>query len=153
MLLNDAIELVKSTSVAMDSICSQPVFDEFSIVQLKAEKLYLCWYHGQRRDEHIRMFKQDTALLKKESRSRYVNRYDVGDYEFVLDGSGTQSESFLVVGENLFLICSNTRKSMADISANPLWLKAQTAFIEMSEKFRFDPLVVAEANAMDEITS
>lgn len=151
MILKDAVQLVLNTATMMDSICKQPVFDEFGIVRAKGEKLFLCWYKGDRKQDYVGRFKRDTALLKQESRSRFSNRYDVGDYEFIPDGSGTQAESFLVVGEDLFLICSNTRKSMAEISANPLWLKAQSAFVEMSEAFRFDPLVISEAQAKDEI--
>lgn len=135
----------------MDSVCKQTVFDEFGIVQLIEKRHYLRWYEGKRRQDYIRMFKDETALLKKESISRFVNRYDIGDYEFAHDGVGPQAEAFLVIGDNLFLLCTNTHRSMSEVAANPLWLKAQAAFVEISERFRFDPLQIEEPAGKDEI--
>jgi len=41
----------------------------------------------------------------------------------------------------MFLICNNTAQSMTGITEDPLWLKAQVPFVEMSEKFRTAPVV------------
>jgi hypothetical protein len=37
-------------------------------------------------------------------------------------------------------MCNNIALSMAEIRADSRWLKAQTAFVALSEKFRSDPL-------------
>jgi hypothetical protein len=67
--------------------------------------------------------------------------YAVGDFEFARHGVGTRFESFMMIGENLFLICNNTTSSMDMIAKEPTWLSAQVPFVELSEKFRASPLV------------
>ena len=90
MKLLEATTLILEAAKRMDEVYQQPVFDEFSIVQVEGEKLHLCWYRGEARQAYIRDFKQNTALLKKESRSRFTNHYETGAYEFVPDGLGPQ---------------------------------------------------------------
>lgn len=142
MKLPDATNLIRQTARRMDADRGQPVFDEFAIVQLVDERHYLCWYQGRRRQAYIRDFGEETALLKTESLSRFVNRYEIGDFEFVPDGAGTQAEGFLVIGDNLFLICTNTSEAMSEIASDPRWLTAQEAFLAMSERFARDPLEI-----------
>ena len=57
----------------------------------------------------------------------------------------------MVVGDNLFLLCTNTAKSMAEIAADPLWLDAQAEFVEMSERFGADPLAKDSLGGKEEI--
>lgn len=135
----------------MDELCSATVFDELVIVEVVGEATYLRWYHGPRREDCIANFRGDTALLRKESHSRFSNHYEVGGYEFVPDGAGTQAEAFLTVGEHLYLIFNNTALSMAEIAANPLWLRAQAAFAELAESFQSDPLVIAADDLADQV--
>ena len=54
--------------------------------------------------------------------------------------AGTGIEAFLVLGNDLFLICNNTRESMESITKNPGWLKAQIPFVELAEAVRANPL-------------
>jgi hypothetical protein len=49
----------------------------------------------------------------------------------------------MVVGRGIYLICNNTVQSMDSITKDPLWLGAQVPFVELSEKFRANPLVSA----------
>jgi hypothetical protein len=49
----------------------------------------------------------------------------------------------MVTGEVSYLICNNIAKSMDAITSNELWLAAQVPFVELSEKFRSNPLVSA----------
>ena len=151
MKLLEATTLILETAKRMDEVYQQPVFDEFSIVQVEGEKLHLCWYKGEARQAYVRDFKQNTALLRKESRSRFSNHYETGAYEFVPDGLGPQAESFMVIGPDLYLILTNTRHTMADIAASPLWLKAQHEFVELCERFRCDPTIIAEDDFREEI--
>jgi hypothetical protein len=46
----------------------------------------------------------------------------------------------MALGSECFLICNNTVQSMDAITADPLWLAAQVPFVELSDKFREDPL-------------
>lgn len=151
MNLSKATLLITETAQKMDDMCKETVFDEFGIIAVDKGNHFLCWYHGVRRQNYIKMFKSETALLKRESRSRLINRYEIGDYEFVHDGTGSQAETFLVIGEHIYLLCTNTRKSMDEVSANPLWLGAQTAFVELSEKFVLDPVQVQNIHEMEKI--
>ena len=70
-----------------------------------------------------------------------TDRYQTGDFEFTRHGVGTGFESFMVVGKGMYLICNNTVQSMDAISKDPLWIGAQVPFVELSDKFRSDPLV------------
>ena len=144
MKRREATGQILKSSAEMNEIYQQPVFDEFSIVQLVDKLLYLCWYKGKRRNEYLIKFKQDTARLKKESFSRFSNHYEIGDYEFVSDASGIEAEAFLVIGEGLFLILTNTQFNMSEIAASPLWIKAQASFVGLTERVTQDPVVVSE---------
>jgi hypothetical protein len=46
----------------------------------------------------------------------------------------------MAVGPGIYLICNNTVQSMDGITKDPLWLGAQVPFVELSDKFRADPL-------------
>jgi hypothetical protein len=151
MKLIEAAALIMESAKRMDEAYQQTVFDEFAIVHLDEAKHHLCWYLGESRTSYIRDFKQNTFLLKKESLSRFTNHYETGAYEFVVDGTGPQAESFLVIGPDLYLILTNTRHTMADIAASPLWLKAQEEFVELCERFRCDPVVVADDDFREEM--
>ena len=72
-----------------------------------------------------------------------ADQYQVGDFEFARHGTGTGFESFMVVGKGLYLICNNTAQTMDVITKDPLWIAAQVPFVELSEKFRADPLSAA----------
>jgi hypothetical protein len=47
----------------------------------------------------------------------------------------------MVLGEGVFLICNNTVQSMDAITKDPLWIGAQVPFVELSDKFRANPVV------------
>ena len=64
----------------------------------------------------------------------------VGDFEFAQDAAGPRHDALMKIGPSIYLVCNNTSKTMAELRADPQWLKAQAAFFELSEKFRADPL-------------
>ena len=142
MTLQEAIKLVRLADVAMKRDYTRAVFDEYAIVGNVGQRANLFWYEGPRKSEFVTKFDKETAALRAESRSRLTNRYEIGDFEFTPDGVGSQSEAFLVVGAGLFLICGNTRLSMAEIAKDRLWLAAQKHFVALSDRFRLDPLVI-----------
>jgi hypothetical protein len=45
-----------------------------------------------------------------------------------------------VLGDWLYLICNNTTQAIDKIAAEPAWKQAQVPFVELSERFRADPL-------------
>ena len=71
-------------------------------------------------------------------------QYNVGDFEFARHGVGPAFESFMVAGTGMYLICNNTVQSMDAITKDPLWLGAQVPFVELSDKFRADPLALPQ---------
>jgi hypothetical protein len=144
MNLVTASKLAVSTAEAMGSIYKGTVFDELAIVRLANRQASLLWYYGPRRNGFIQSFAADTAALRKDSRERFSQwgQPEIGDFHFVKEGAGTQSEAFVRVGEDAFLILGNTKLSMTEISQNRLWLAAQRPFVEMCDQFRFSPLEV-----------
>ena len=46
------------------------------------------------------------------------------------------------IGATSYLVCNHTTRAMAEIRSDPKWLKAQPVFVELSDKFRADPLEV-----------
>ena len=141
MTLAQAIELIETTHAAMSRDYKCAVFDEYAIVWRKGRKEYLVWYRGPREAEFIKTFGNDTAPLQAEAAAQPTRVYHIGDFQFTAEGHGSQSEAFVVVGDELRLVCGNTRLSMAEISQNRLWLAAQQHFVYMSERFAVDPLV------------
>ena len=142
MTLQDAIQSVRIANAAMKKEYKRAVFDEYAIVGGVGQESTLLWYEGPRKTEFLTKFDEETAALRAESRSRFTNRYEIGDFEFTHDGIGSQSEAFLVLGVGFFLICGNTQLSMAEIAKDRLWLAAQKHFVALSDRFRLDPLVV-----------
>ena len=79
----------------------------------------------------------------QELRGELLNdQHTNGDFEFAHHGFGTKVEAFMVVGDGLYLICNNTTQAMDGIAKDPLWLSAQVPFVELSDGFRSDPLVL-----------
>ena len=137
MQLEEAIKNIKTCADQMNARYGKIVFDEWAVVNFAKGKPALVHYMGPRLEGFQTNFANDAAGL----RGSFLNqKYEVGDFEFTRHGVGTSFESFLVIGEGTFLICNNTTKSMDTITEDPLWLGAQVPFVEMSDRFRSDPL-------------
>ena len=140
MTLDQAIELIKSCTEQMNARYNKVVFDEWALVSLAGRKGRLLAYSGPRKAGFQKNFLTDVGAL----REGLLNKeYNMGDFEFERHGVGPAFESFMVVGEGLYLICNNTVQSMDTITQDPLWLGAQVPFVEVSDKFRADPLTLA----------
>mgnify|MGYP000657531593 CR=1 FL=1 len=137
MRLETAIEHLRHCAGLMDSRYQRTVFDEWAIVSLEKSRPRVLHYQGPRADKFTASFDADLAALRAGLTSQ---RYESGDFEFARQAAGTNFEAFMVVGTGLYLICNNTWATMDQIAANSLWLAAQVPFVELSEKFRADPL-------------
>ncbi len=140
MKLDQATKLTELCAAQMNARYKKVVFDEWAILTLADHKGHLLAYNGPRKEGFQKNFLTDIGAL----REGLLNaKYSVGDFEFARDGVGLAFESFLVVGRGIYLICNNTVQTMDAISQDPLWLGAQVPFVELSEKFRADPLDLA----------
>jgi len=139
MTLDQATKLMESCAGQMNARYKKVVFDEWAIVSLAGQKARLLAYIGPRKDGFQQNFLADVGALREGLLSQ---QYNVGDFEFARQGVGSAFESFMVVGQGLHLICNNTVQTMDNITQSPLWLAAQVPFVELSDKFRADPLVL-----------
>lgn len=138
MTLDQAAELIRTTAQRMNELYGKVVFDELAVVAVVQHKVYLLRYTGHRLGDFQTHFLEDTKELRDQLRA---NKYNIGDFEFARHGYGTKAEAFVVVGDDIYLICNHTSRSMTQISEDPLWLSAQVPFVEMSDRFRSDPLI------------
>jgi hypothetical protein len=137
MTLEKATELIKSCAEQMNAWYKRVVFDEWAVISLAGRKRRVLAYIGPRREGFQKNFPTDVGAL----REGLLNpKYSVGDFDFARNGVGSAFESFMVVGRGTYLICNNTVQSMDSITQDPLWLGAQVPFVELSEKFRANPL-------------
>ncbi len=123
----------------MDARYNKTVFDEWAIISLADQKGRVLTYIGPRKEDFKQNFLADAGPLRA---GLLTPQHGVGDFEFARHGVGTGFESFMVLGHGLYLICNNTVQSMDGITKDPLWLGAQVPFVELSDQFRADPLVL-----------
>jgi hypothetical protein len=140
MTLDQATDLIKSCAEQMNARYKRVVFDEWAVVALDGRKGHVLAYIGPRREGFHKNFGTDVGALGE---GLLNDEYNVGDFEFSRHAVGPAFESFMVVGQGIYLICNNTVQSMDSITQDPLWLGAQVPFVELSEKFRADPLALA----------
>jgi hypothetical protein len=140
MTLDQATKLIESCAGQMDARYKQVVFDEWAVISLADHKGHVLTYIGPRKEGFQKNFLTDVGTLREGLLSQ---EYSVGDFEFARHGVGSTFESFMVVGKGIHLICNNTVQSMDGITKDPLWLGAQVPFVELSDKFRADPLALA----------
>ena len=141
MTLDQAKNWIKACAEQMHAQYQKAVFDEWAIVSLAENKGRIWAYIGPRKDGFRLNFANDVSALRA---GLVSTRHHIGDFEFSRQGVGTNFESFMVIGEGLYLICNNTAQTMDAIAKDPLWLSAQVPFVELGEKFRQDPLVINE---------
>lgn len=137
MNLEQAVKLTKECCDQMNSRYGKVVFDEWVILSFSGEKETILAYSGSRREHFKENFANDVRTLRNEIRK---NRYHIGDFEFSRDAAGTHFDSIMMIGNNLFLICNSTNLSMAEIAKNANWIMAQVPFVELTDKFRDNPV-------------
>lgn len=137
MNLDTARTAVIQTLGRMKSLYGQPVFDEWVLVKLASESGAVLAYDGPRAETYQARFKSDIAPLQAEMEAR---KMVVGDFEFAPGAHGTHFDACIRLGPASYLFCNHTTKSMIEIRKDRLWLEAQKPFVELSAKFRGDPL-------------
>jgi hypothetical protein len=144
MKLDQANKLIQLCAAQMNARYRKVVFDEWAVISLTDHKGRLLSYVGPRKAGFQKNFFTDAGQLRS---ALLTQHFDAGDFEFARHGVGTGFESFMAVGDGLFLICNHTVQSMDNIAHDPLWLEAQVPFVDLSERFRNDPLVAASGEA------
>jgi hypothetical protein len=137
MKLDAATALVTAALGRMNALYNKTVFDEWVVISLHAEGGSILAYRGPRAENYRRQFAADIGPLRAEMTGK---RFGVGDFEFAPAATGTRFDVCLRIGETSYLIGNHTGKSMAEIRQDVRWLQAQKAFMELSNKFRADPL-------------
>jgi hypothetical protein len=140
MTLDEMVAKIKACAEQMNSRYGGVVFDEWVVLSLEHNRARILHYIGPRNDEFLKNFVNDLGTLRT---ALLDLKYGPGDFEFARHGVGTGIESFLVLGEGLYLVCNDTRKSMDDIAKNPRWLEAQVPFAELAERIRSNPLAIS----------
>ena len=131
---------IKACADQMNSRYGYVVFDEWAVVSLMENKARVLFYTGPRNDDFLTNFVRDLGSLRAGLRG---GEYGPGDFEFARHGTGTGFESFMVLGQGLYLICNNTAETMDSIAKNPRWLGAQVPFVELADRVRTNPLTVS----------
>ena len=140
MTLEEIGRQVKTCAEQMNSRYGSTVFDEWAVVSLAENKARVLHYTGPRNDDFLKNFVRDLGSLRAELLN---GSYGAGDFEFSRHATGTCFESFMVLGQGIYLICNHTGASMDAIAKNPRWLGAQVPFVELAEKVRANPLAVS----------
>ena len=138
MDLATARQHIQASLERMNALYGKPVFDEWAVLSLAAKHGGLLAYHGPRVESFRASVPGDAKPLRVLTAGR---SFAEGDFEFAPEAPGTRYDALMKVGAASFLVCNHTGRTMVEIRADPRWLKAQTVFVELSEKFRADPLV------------
>ncbi len=137
MNLADARLAVQAAVARMNALYHQTLFDEWVLVSINPERGTILAYSGPRAEIYKRTFAIDLQPLRAELDGR---KLAVGDFAFAAGAAGTQHDACLRLGAAGYLFCNNTAKTMDEIRTSPFWRDAQKPFVELSEKFRADPL-------------
>lgn len=136
MNLELAVAKIRSHFERMDELYGKVIFDEWLLAVIHGRKARLLHYVGVRPDDLKKAFGTDLHDFSRELSS---GRRELGHYEFSRYASGTYFDAYMVVGPDTYLFCNNTTQSMAGITRDDRWLKAQVPFVELSEWFRENP--------------
>lgn len=140
MNLETAIARIQKSFTQLDAAYQRPVFDEVAIVGLEGNGLALHFYAGPREAEFLGDFADDSISLRKELTA---DQTDLGgEFSFTRDGDGAHMDAYICLGPRVYLFCNHTAKSMKEITEDPRWLDAQGQFLNASQFFAVDPLVL-----------
>jgi len=127
---------IQASFARMDALYGRPVFDEWAVLSPTAKNGVLA-YAGPRAENFRQQLPSDTEPLRAVVAGRPL---EPGDFEFAAEAEGTRYDACMKLGGKCYLVCNHTTRAMAEIRRDPQWLKTQTVFFELSEKFRADPL-------------
>src|SRR3954452_25041027 len=132
MTLSQALDAVKRCSENMNARYGKTVFDEWAIVSLQRGKERIVAYQGPRKEHFQKNFSNDLGGMRAEV---LTTKHQPGHFDFARHEAGTGFEAFVCAGDELYLICNNTRASMNDIAKDTRWLEAQKVFLELTDQF------------------
>ena len=138
MNLETATTHLKSCRERMDALYHKPVFNEWVVVTFVNGQGAVLHYHGPRADSFSQKIHADSAPLYAAMQGR---KYAVGDFEFVQEARGSRFDACIKAGETIYVLCNNTFGSMAELRADTRWREAQKPFVEVTDRFRADPVV------------
>jgi hypothetical protein len=138
MKLETASKHIQACRERMDALYLKPVFDEWVVVYFAQGKAEILAYTGPRADTFTQQLHRDSAPLFAEMQGK---QYAVADFEFVDQATGSRFDACVRLGETTYLLCNNTYGSMAELRADPRWREAQKPFVDLTDKFRVDPMV------------
>ncbi|MBA3849570.1 MAG: hypothetical protein C0502_06185 [Opitutus sp.] len=138
MNLANARTAVAAALGRMNAAYGQPVFNEWVLVSLRADRGAILAYEGPRQEKYKQQFTLDLQTMLKELSGQKLG---VGDFAFASDAAGTHYDACLRLGESSYLFCNHLTRTMREIRENPLWIEAQKPWVELSQKFLADPLV------------
>lgn len=137
MKLQKAVQLIKDCAKRMDMAYSGTVFDEWAIVAFNRNQPKLLFYTGPSEQDFIVNLTSNHDLLHQLQQAEL----GFGDFVFSHEGFGARADGLLMLGPAVYLICNNTKRSISQITSNPLWKSVQVAFVELADSFRADPLL------------
>lgn len=140
MKLDAAVAQIRKSFSQMNTQYGRPVFDEIAVVGLKGPALTLAYYDGPRESEFLSDFADDSQAIRKELMSEKTGLG--GEFNFTREGDGAATDAYICLGPEVYLFCNHTAKSMKDITGDPAWLEAQGQFLNLSQFFAVDPLVL-----------
>lgn len=138
MNFDETMHAVRDCARQMDAQYGETVFDEWVLVSLRPPQARILNYFGPRHFEFRQRFANDLGTLRV---ALLQGDHAPGDFEFARHATGTAFEAFMALGDDVYLICNNTRATMAEISRNPRWLQAQVPFADLSERICADASV------------
>jgi hypothetical protein len=141
MNLVNAVRLIDGVLTSMQKSGGRLLFDEYALVSILGNDARILTYSGPRQDEFYLSFGRDARFIWEEIVGQDELR-SAGEFGFTRDGEGSSFDAYICVGDGFFLICNDTGSSMKEISEDPQWKKAQGRFLELSERFMNDPLVM-----------
>lgn len=143
MNLPKGVQEIRKYLARMDKQYGGKIFEEFSIISLNAEQQTNIHHFeggGRTLEEMSHGFDNDIDPLWKELKK--AQKESIGSYHFDQDAEGTLYDAFMKVGRGIYVIFNNAKYSMTQIKAKGSWLKAQIHFVELSEIFFKDPIVL-----------
>jgi len=137
MNIATATTRTKAALQSLETAIGEPVFDEWALTEKTSSGWKILEYGGGRKEAFLAEFNTDIAALR--------NTLDpantmTGDFAFSHEGYGSGFDAHMCVGNNLFILFNNTKKSTGEITNDPKWIAAQVHFSNLLEAFIADPV-------------
>ncbi|MGF1451439.1 MAG: hypothetical protein ACFB21_05135 [Opitutales bacterium] len=145
MDLPKAIATIDAHLCRLDNAYGRPVFDEWAIVTTDGR--IVLHYKGQREERFALDFADEMRALRAELQADGAETFSGGEFGFTREGTGTAFDAYICLGPGIFVVCNHTQKSMAELTADPNWVRAQGTFVDLSQVFAVQPLHLASLSA------